>query len=270
MLRTVALRAAHQLLDDPPIFVDAVAPRLVSEASLREVARTMGDDHLALRTVIALRSRFAEDRLAQAAIRNVSQYVMLGAGLDTFPWRQPDYAQKMRLFAADHPNSIARTRGCLQEYGLCEPANLTMVAVDLEDGHIGDSLVGAGFNPRLPAFCSALGVTQYLTRAAIDSLLAFTISLPANSEIAMSFVPAAEDLSQQDSLFVSRALQRVAAVGEPWRTRLKPREFVKDLYSLGYSDVFHLTPEGAYARYFAGRRDGRSAPGFEQMICAIV
>lgn len=270
MLRTVALRAAHQQLDVPPILKDAVASRLVSETFVGEVSQSMGEDNLALRTIVALRNRFAEDRLADAATRNVSQYVMIGAGLETFPWRQPDFALKMRLFAADHPNSLAWTRGCLQDRGLSEPANLAMVPVDLEDGNIGDCLKSYGFDACVPAFCSALGLTQYLTRRAVDKLLGFAASLPSGSEIVLSFVPVADDLNDDDAMFVSRALKRVSTVGEPWKTRLRTSELAQSLGTLGFRNVFHLTPETAYARYFAGRHDVVRAPGFEQMICAVV
>lgn len=270
MLRTAALRAAHQLLDNPPIFKDPVVIHLVPEAFLDEVAASLGEDGVRLRTLLALRSRFAEDLLARAAARNISQYVMIGAGLDTFPWRQPDYALKMRLFSADHPNSIAWTRAWFQERGLGEPPNLVMVPVDLEDGQIRDCLVASGFDPRIPAFFSALGVIQYLTRAAVNSLLAFVASLASGSEIVLSFVPTADDLSEEDALFASRAVQRVATVGEPWRTRLRTRDLAQQLGAFGFSEVFHLTPQSAYARYFAGRHDGLRIPGFEQMICGTV
>ena len=270
MLRTAALRAAHQLLDDPPIFQDPVAVQFVSDTLLQDANASMGEDNVALRTLLALRSRFAEDRLAQAAVRNVAQYVMIGAGLDTFPWRQPDYARKMRLFSADHPNSIAWTRTWLQERRLAQPPNLTMVALDLENDLIGDRLLASGFDPCVPTFCSALGLTQYLTGAAVDSLLAVAASLPPGSEIVLSFVPPADELSGDDALFVSRAVERVAAIGEPWKTRLRGSNITHQLRSLGFSDVFHLTPQAAYARYFAGRQDGLRTPGFEQIICAVV
>jgi methyltransferase (TIGR00027 family) len=230
----------------------------------------MGEDNLALRTIVALRSRFAEDCLADAAARNVSQYVMIGAGLETFPWRQPDYARKMRLFAADHPSSLAWTRRCLQEGGLDEPANLAMVPVDLEKASIGECLNSCGFDARVPAFCSALGLTQYLSRRAVDGLLAFAASLPSGSEIVLSFVPVADDLSDDDAMFVSRALQRVSRVGEPWKTRLRTSDLAQSLHSLGFRTVFHLTPETAHARYFAGRHGVVRVPGFEQMISAVV
>ena len=270
MLRTVALRAAHQRLEYPPIFADPVAPQLVSETLAGEVADTMGDDNLALRTIVALRSRFAEDRLEEAAARNVTQYVMIGAGLETFPWRQPVYAQKMHIFAADHPSSLAWVRRCLQEQRFDIPANLTMVPVDLEEDCIGDRLKAAGFDARVPAFCSALGLTQYLTRQALDRLIAFAATLAIGSEIVLSFVPIAADLRDEDASFVARALKRVSAVGEPWKTRLSASEFAGELRAHGFSDVFHLTPEAACTRYFAARRDRITPPGFEQMISAVV
>ena len=90
-------------------------------------------------------------------------------------------------------------------------------------------------------------------------------SLASGSEIVLSFVPTADNLS--DALFASRAVQRVATVGEPWRTRLPTRDLAQQLGTLGFSELFHLTPQSAYARHFAGRHDGFRIPGFEQMIC---
>ena len=109
MLRTAALRAAHQLLDKPLILDDPIAVGLVPETSERAMLATVSDarDQAALRSLFALRNRFAEDRLAQAAARNVRQYVIVGAGLDTFPWRQPGYAQNMKIFAVDHVTTLA-------------------------------------------------------------------------------------------------------------------------------------------------------------------
>ena len=103
MLRTATLRAAHQVLDRPLILHDPIAVGLVPNSSEQAVLATL-DQHLnpvALRLHFALRSRFAEDRLAEAATRNVRQYVIVGSGLDTFPWRQPDYARHLKIFAAD-------------------------------------------------------------------------------------------------------------------------------------------------------------------------
>ena len=173
MLRTATLRAAHQLLDKPLILNDPIAVGLVPEASEQAMLAALDDHHdqSALRSLFALRSRFAEDRLAEAVARNVRQYVIVGAGLDTFPWRQPDYARDMKIFVADHVATLAWTQVRFWERGLPKPANLTFVPVDLEECRLGESLVEFGFAPDTPSLCSALGVMQYLDRQAIDACL---------------------------------------------------------------------------------------------------
>ena len=272
MLRTATLRAAHQRLDKPLILDDPVAIGLVPEAS--ELAMLAGlDDHhdqSVLRSNFAFRSRFAEDRLAEAAARNVRQYVIVGAGLDTFAWRQPDHARNMKIFAVDHVATLVWTQMRFWERGLPKPANLTFVPADLEECRLGERLVEFGFTPDFPSLCSALGVMQYLDRQAVDALLAFAASLKAGSEIVFSFAPPEDELHGDDVRRAARAADRVAAIGEPWKTRLRAHELIACLTRLGFSDVFHLTPELAQQRYFAGREDGLRAPGFEQIICAIV
>ena len=272
MLRTATLRAAHQLLDKPLILRDPIAVGLVPESSEQAVLATL-DEHrnqVALRLFFALRSRFAEDRLAEAAARVVRQYVIVGAGLDTFAWRQPDYAQNMKIFAVDHVATLAWTQVMFWEHGLPKPANLTFVPADLEDRRLGESLSEFGFDRDAPSLCSVLGVTQYLSCQAVDALLGFASSLNAGSEIVFSFVPTDEDLQGDDVQIAADAAKRNAAIGEPWKTRIRSRELVERLTHLGFSEVFHLTPELAHQRYFSGRQAGSRALGVEQMVCAIV
>ena len=142
-------------LDDPLIFNDPIVIGLVPEASEPAIRNTLDDvgapDPKLLRYMFAMRSRFAEDRLAQAAARGVRQYVMVGAGLDTFPWRQPDFAKTMQIFAADHPASLAWTNGRLRQHGLSRPSNLTYVPVNLEERRLGDQLLACGFEARRQA-----------------------------------------------------------------------------------------------------------------------
>jgi methyltransferase (TIGR00027 family) len=272
MLRTATLRAAHQLLDKPLLLRDPIAVGLVPTSSERAVVATL-DQHLdpvALRLHFAFRSRFTEDRLAEAAVRNVNQYVIVGAGLDTFPWRQPDYARTMTIFAVDHVATLAWTQVLFWERGLPKPANLNFVPADLEDQKLGASLADFGFDSGVPSFCSVLGVTQYLSHQALDSLLGFAASLKAGSEIVFSFVPTDAELQGDNARIAADASRRCAAMGEPWKTRLYSRELIERLKDLGFSEVFHLTPELAHQRYFAGREDRSSIPGCEQVICAIV
>src|SRR4051812_1193998 len=193
MLRSAIRRAAHQILDNPLILVDPIVVDLVPEASEAAIRDTLDEpgapDAKLFRCMFAMRSRFAEDRLAQAVARGVRQYVMVGAGLDTFPWRQPDFAKGIQIFAADHPSSLAWTKGRLRQHGLSRPSNLTYVPADLEERRLGDRLVTCGFKRDAVSFCSVLGVTQYLDREAIDALFGFAAQLPKDSEIVFSFAP---------------------------------------------------------------------------------
>jgi methyltransferase (TIGR00027 family) len=272
MLRTATLRAAHQLLDKPLILHDPIAVGLVPKPSEQAVLATLDEylDPVALRLYFALRSRFAEDRLAEAVSRDVRQYVIVGAGLDTFPWRQPEYARSLQIFAVDHIATLAWTQVRFWEYGLPKPANLTFVPVDLEECRLGECLSEFGFDPGTPSFCSVLGVTPYINRPAVDALLEFAASLKAGSEIVLSFVPSEDVLQGHNVQIAADGAKLCAAMGEPWKTRLRSRELVERLTLLGFSEVFHLTPELAQQRYFSGREDGLRALGGAQIISAIV
>ena len=274
LLGTAIKRAEHQLLDTPLIFEDPIildlVPELADPAAVAEF-RSLGEPLLVLlRSLFAMRSRFAEDRLAEATRRGVRQYVMVGAGLDTFPWRQPASTRDMVIFAADHPASLIWTHRRLRDHGLARPPNLTHVPVDLEDCRLGDALAACGFDHDAASFCSVLGVIQYLSDNAIDALLRFAASQKTGSEIVFSFVTPDEELDGEDLEITIRSVARTATLGEPWKTRLSPQELMQRLTGLGFGNVFHLTPELAQARYFAGRRDGLRAPRWEQLVAAVV
>jgi len=274
MVRTAIRRAAHQLLDRPRIFEDPIAVGLIPEASERAIL-CAGDDHRAplqtlFRSLFAFRSRFAEERLAHAAARGVRQYVIVGAGLDTFPWRQPDFAKALRIFWVDHPATLAWTKERIRERGLPTPPNLTFVAVDLEKHELAERLTGYGFAREVGAFCSVLGVTQYLSRDAIEAMLLFAASLPEQSEIVFSFAPPDDELDGDDLAAAIHGVAFTEAMGEPWKTRLTASEVFALLTRLEFGEVFHLTPKRAQQRYFAGRDDMLRAPRLEQLIAAIV
>jgi methyltransferase (TIGR00027 family) len=267
-------RAAHQLLDAPLIFIDPLAVGFIPEASepviLSAACDLRSQRMTLLRSLMVLRSRFAEDRLAEAAARGTRQYVMIGAGFDTFPWRQPDFARNMQIFAVDHPATLGWAQRRLRERGLPAPSNLTFLALDLERDSLAEKLVMSGFTPEAPCFCSMLGVMQYLRRATVDALLGFVGSLPRGSQIVFTFNPPDDELSGDDLEQAGWSVARGASFGEPWKCRLRSRELFDDLARFGYGDVFHLTPELAQSRYFNGQRDGLRASRLEQLMAAIV
>ena len=268
------MRARHQLFDVPVILDDPVVLKLVPEARDAGVLTEFGDSSqpiaTLMRSMFAVRSKFTEDRLAQAASRGIRQYVMFGAGLDTFPWRQPDFAKDVTIFAVDHPASLIQTNRVFRERQFARPPNLIRVPLDLEHRRIDEQMGACDFDRDTPSFCSALGLMLYLEDEIVDTILRFVVSLPPWSEIVFSFVPPEDDLDGVDLEIAHRAAAKFATIGEPWKSRVRPQAMAERLKSLGFREVFHLSPELAPERYFAGRSDKLMAPHFEQMISAIV
>jgi methyltransferase (TIGR00027 family) len=268
------MRARHQLIDMPVVLDDPVVLKLVPEAQDPSVLTEFGEPRAPMaslmRSMFAVRSRFTEDRLAQAAACGVRQYVMFGAGLDTFPWRQPDFAKDMQIFAVDHPASLVQTNKVFRQRQFARPSNLVRVPLDLEQRRIDEQLAACDFDREAATFCSALGLMLYLDDETVDDILRFVVSLPPRSEIVFSFVPPDADLSGIDLEIARRAAAKFATIGEPWKSRVRPRTMAERLTGLGFGEVFHLSPALAQARYFSGRSDKLTAPHFEQMIAATV
>lgn len=274
MVQTAMLRAAHQLLDAPLVFEDPVVVGLVPEASQHAILAAAADfrspSMIMRRAAMVLRSRFVEDRLAEASERGVRQYVIAAAGLDTFPWRQPPFGRGMRIFAVDLPASLAWASERFRDRGLPQPANLTLVPADLEQRQLGQQLVKFGLVPKEPMFCSALGIVQFLTCDAVDALLMFAASSPKGSEIAFSFSPPDDELEGAGLIELRRSVSRGEGFGEPWLTRMRSRDLIERLERFGFGDIVHLTPVLAQERYFEGRHDGLKASRGSQVIAAVV
>src|SRR5579863_130495 len=166
-------RAAHQLLDDPRVLDDPLALRIIgaeAAAALRSSPRENHDFSRAFRAFMAVRSRYAEDQIAQAVANGVNQCVVLGAGLDTFACRNPH--PELHVFEVDHPATQAWKREQLRAAGIAIPESLTFVPVDFERQVLADELRQADFREE-PVFFSWLGVTPYLTHAAFTTTLSF-------------------------------------------------------------------------------------------------
>jgi methyltransferase (TIGR00027 family) len=267
------MRALHQTADgDPKILADPIAPRLLDPDDDRQWLAPMLNHPFAkqLRAGFVLRSRYAEDCLAEAAQRGIEQYLVLGAGLDTFAYRQPPWSRALRIFEVDHPVTQDWKLGRLRAANIEVPSNLTFVPIDFEKGSLADGLKVSSFAFSAPTFCSCLGVTQHLTTDAIDATLRFILSLPRSSEIVFSFVVPQEDLSGLESELVALAARRSAEVGERWLTRLRAGQFAAKLRALGFTRMAHLTPDETRERYFSDRRDGLKERLGEQLMRAVV
>ncbi len=274
MVNTAVQRAAHQLIDDVPlIFTDPIAVGLVPEAT-EEVIRASAAEYQSAgmkpgRASMALRSRFAEDCLEAAVRRGVRQYVIVAAGLDTFAWRQPAWARDLEIFFVDMPESLDWSREQFRRKGLVEAANIRFVPVDLENDNLEARLADHGLRGQQPIFSSALGIIQFLTPKAIEALFAFAAAAPKRSEMVLSCHPPADDIEGSAQSGLLNSIARGAALGEPWLSLVRPEDIVTRLWRSGFTTVFHLTPELAQARYFAGRNDGLRAARSLQMIAAM-
>jgi methyltransferase (TIGR00027 family) len=238
-LGAAAHRAAHQLLEQGRIFRDPLALRIVGQTPETLAANAAPPERRAMRLHIAARSRFAEDAVARAYARGVRQLVVLGAGLDTFAYRNPHAG--LAVFEVDHPATQAWKHERLTEAGIAIPATLSFAPVDFERVGLAEGLAAAGFDAARPAFFIWLGVVIYLSEAAVFATLACIGGLPGGSEVAFTY-------SEQAS---SRgAAARVAAMGEPWITHFDPGALHARLRALGFGEIEDLGPSEVAILYF--------------------
>jgi methyltransferase (TIGR00027 family) len=269
--RVAMRRAAHQVLDSPRVLEDPVALRIVGRAraeSLRTDRRTY-DSRFArrLRAFLVARSRCAEDALAEAVARGVKQYVILGAGLDTFAYRNPFPAGTLRVFEVDHPATQAWKVELLRKTGIAIPDGVTFVPVDFASQSLDERLSGSGFDAAAPAFYSWLGVTMYLEREAVLSTLRGIAAAPGGG-IVFDYAISPATLNWFERWVYRGMARRVAAVGEPWRATFVPAELVHTLRELGFADVRDLRAREINARYFAQRADGLGVGTLAGLIAA--
>ena len=272
---TAAVRGGHLLYDSyPPVFSDPYALRLTS-AKWRTVARAPALRWLVvnklmgrLRSVhgeMLARARFAEDMLERAVKKGVQQYVIVGAGLDSFALRRRDLANDLTVFELDHPATQDAKRARLKRLGERVPRNVVFVPVDFEQETVGDALARSFFDPVSPAFFSFLGVTYYLSREAVFATLrAIAAVAAAGSEIVLDYCVPPETLppGEQDDLRHVRAF--VARRGEPWVSFFDPEAFVLEMEALGYEVIADLTPEEQERLYFSGRVDDLRCPNWSR------
>ena len=265
-MRVAMRRAAHQLFDAPPLVLDdPVAVRIIgSEAAAQMKASPSAHRRLfarSARAFIVARSRFAEDALARAVARGAGQFVILGAGLDTFAYRNPYPEGTLRVFEVDHPATQAWKRRKLTNAGIAAPSSVIYVPVNFEREALADRLAAAGFDATRPAFFSWLGVTMYLTDEAFTSTLALIARSGAGGGVAFDYGAARSRLAWSDRIVLAWLSRRVASAGEPFRTFFEPDALVARLREQGFAPVDDLGRAEINARYFAARTDGLAVRG---------
>jgi methyltransferase (TIGR00027 family) len=258
----VALRrAVHQLHDAPLVLNDPVAVPILRAAygeRLQAMAEARDERFSrSMRAFLVARSRYAEDRLNDAVAAGVSQYVLLGAGLDTFAYRNPH--PQLRVFEVDHPATQQWKRELLASSGVAIPASLRYAPVDFEVQTLSAQLEFAGFDAQAPAFVAWLGVVPYLTLAAFRATLGFIAARPAGSGVVFDYGQPRKVLPLADRLVHDALAARVRSAGEPFQLFFTPADVARELAE--FTRLEDLGTTEMNGRYFKDRADKLAARG---------
>ena len=265
-LRVAIRRAAHQIMEQPRILDDPIAVPLLGPGFARDMERASHTVARDFRAFMATRSRYAEDRLADAVAKGIAQYVILGAGLDTFAYRNPFPA--LRVFEVDFPATQAWKREMLAEAGIALPGNLTFVPLDFEHKALAEGLAEAGFDAGSAAFFGWLGVVPYLTLEAFRATLSAIAQLPAGSAVSFDYALAPETLSPVGRKAFDALAGRVAAAGEPFQLFFTPETLEAELRRAGFHSIEQLDSDHLNEIYFKNRTDGLKLSAVKLAILA--
>ena len=294
-LVTALMRSLHGRLDPLPLLDDpwggrlvpasareAVAQRALQRLPEPERAAAAADlpafaDH-ALRatssyTGVITRSRFTEDALAEAIARGVRQYVLVGAGFDSYALRLPPAARDLRIYEVDHPATQSFKLSCMAAAGIARPAAARFLPADLASEDLAAALARSDFDPRAPAFFSWLGVTMYLTREANgQALQGIARCAAAGSELVFTYIDALVFRPESGEAYRRFELLRreVAALGEPFLSGFDPSTLAQELAVMGLELIDDFSDRELLARYDPQGRNGLRASGYSRIARARV
>jgi len=270
-VRVALWRALHVELDAPP-------PVLADETGLALAApeqdwRSRGDMHplgtRGYRAAIVARARFIEDLVCEQAAQGIGQYVILGAGLDTFAQRSPEIASRLQVFEVDRPGPQAWKRRRLLELGFGVPDHLRLVPVDFEAGQFWwEEVAAAGFDPSRPAVVASTGVSMYLTREANLATLRQIAALAPGSTLAMSFILPLYLVDPAERAGHEAVYRAARASGTPFISFFTPEQVLALAGEAGFSRTRYVSREDLIGRYFAGRSDGLVPASGEGLLVA--
>lgn len=269
--RTALWRALHVEADAAPhVFEDEIGLRLLAPPeNWRERPDMDPDFTRAFRASMVARARFVEDLVLEQAALGVAQYVILGAGLDSFAQRRPDIAGRMRIFEVDRPAPQEWKRERLTALGYGVPEWLRLVPVDFEAGDAAwRALAAAGFDAAQPAIVASTGVSMYLTKTATTATFRQVAALAPGSTLAMTFMLPLELMEPDVRPGLEQAVKGARANGTPFISFYTPSEIMALAREAGFRAVRHVAPSTLAARYFANRMDGLSLPTAEEFLVA--
>lgn len=294
-LGTAYQRGYHATYDAPKVFDDFLANQLLPEeervssdqqilayvkfkdpalaASFPDQAAALAwimQNWTGLSTTVS-RSRYTEDRLEEALEQGVKQYVIIGAGMDTFVFRRPEIVKQIQVFEVDHPATQDYKRRRLAELGWELPAQLCFVPMDLTQESLAEALSRSPYNPQALTFFNWLGVTYYLTRDEVFATLGAIANIaPAGSMVIFDYLDTDAFVPGKVDPLVSAIQQGAKQVGEPMKAGFDPAALATDLVGLGLRLKENLSPTDIEERYFKGRTDNYHALKHFNFACAVV
>ena len=297
------MRAYHAMHDTPKIFDDFLAYRLIPEDKRALIEQYLSgwneqlndtehaklrSDHTTSSSLMQVinniineqkwaaqlfsRSRYAEDTLEKAIKQGVKQYVILGAGMDTFAFRQPEMMKKLEVFEVDHPATQEFKLHRLAELEWKHPAKLHFIPIDFTKESLVTALTSSSsYDPKVKTFFNWLGVTYFLTRDEVfTTLRSITEIAPAGSIVVLDYLDIDAFIPEKSSPQIQKSLEYLRKIGEPMITGFNPSTLAEELASLGFSLQENLSPADIEERYFKGRTDGYHAYEYAHFACAVV
>jgi methyltransferase (TIGR00027 family) len=272
-VRVALWRALHVELDSPPhVIEDVIGLQLAApDEGWRRRPDMDAEGTRPFRASIVARARFIEDLVTQEVLRGVDQYVLLGAGLDTFAQRRPELASRLRVFEVDRPGPQEWKRGRLVELGFGVPDWLRLVPVDFESGASWrERLAAEGLAADKPAVVASTGVSMYLTREANVDTLRQIARLSPGSTLAMTFLVPLERADEGAREGLERSAKGARASGTPFISFFEPSELMALAREAGFREVRHVSASDLGQRYFADRTDGLRPPkNAEEILVAM-
>ena len=270
-VRTALWRALHVQVDSlPPIIDDEIGLQLAAPEEGWQQRPDMDLNFTRrVRLSIAARARFVEDLVIEQSQKGISQYVILGAGLDTFAQRRPEIASKLQVFEIDQPDTQTWKQQRLIETGFGLPKWLQFVPVNFETGlSWWKQLISAGFNLNKPAVVACTGVTLYLTKEAVKETLRLLTTLSPGSILAMTFLLPMELVEKEDQPLLQISIKGAERSGTPFKSFYSPAEMLELAKEIGFKEAKIVSKDHLVKRYFEGRTDGLRPASGEAFLLA--
>ena len=254
-VRTALWRALHMQMDAKPyVLEDKIGLKLIDPPDDWQQRPDMKFTKR-LRASIVARARFIEDLIIEQSKHGISQYVILGAGLDTFAQRRPDIASKLQIYEIDQPDTLTWKQQRLIELGFGDPEYLHFVPVNFETSSWWEQLLKAGFNANKPAVVACTGVSLYLTKDAITSTLNQIATLASGSKLAMTFYLPTELLDEEDKPMQEIAEKGARAAATPFVSFFAPNEILALAREAGFKEAKTISTKDMEQYYFTNRTD---------------